>query len=47
VLIIAMTAGSLEALSAEILGAGANIVIAKPIKIDELAQIVGEQLVRS
>jgi len=45
--IIAMTAGSLEALSAEILGAGANIVIAKPIKIDKLAQIVGEQLVRS
>jgi CheY-like chemotaxis protein len=45
--IIAMTAGSSETLRAEILAAGANIVLAKPIKIDELAKVVGQQVTRS
>jgi CheY-like chemotaxis protein len=45
--IIAMTAGSSETLRAEILAAGANIVLAKPIKIDELAKVVGQQVARS
>ena len=45
--IIAMTAGSLETLRSEILAAGANIVLAKPIKIDELAKVVSQQVARS